>query len=95
MAICRFGLESAKSTEIWIGRIAVHNDYKGRGIGGELLDRVIEESRELQKKFINAEKLVIADVHVKNIPSQRLFESRKFDRSHNPNPDYFLYSRTI
>ena len=55
-----------------IKRMRVRPEFQGKGIGGLILDRLIERAKELGYKEL------ILDTSIKQIAAQRLYESRGF-----------------
>jgi hypothetical protein len=50
--ICEITYSVADSSMISIDRTFVNDDYRGQGIAGQLVDRVVEMAREENKKII-------------------------------------------
>jgi len=63
----------AIADEVHLNNIAVHPDYRRRGLGSQLLDRLLRETKTGQVRFITLE------VHEDNYAAQALYRSRGFE----------------
>jgi ribosomal protein S18 acetylase RimI-like enzyme len=64
----------AKHRGVWnIGNVAVHPDYRGRGIAGQLLETSLREAQERKARWI------ILEVQRDNLAAQRLYRRLGFE----------------
>lgn len=70
--LCAYILMDSALDECEIGNIAVREDLRGRGLGGKLLDRALQEARDRHIKAC------FLEVATQNVIARSLYASRGF-----------------